>query len=1117
MYNCTYIMRKTFFFIFFCLNFSISGFCQDFQWARQIKGITYDYADFANGLAVDINENTYTVGSTDSPLFDLDPTVTGTEIIDNTIINNSFRGTYLIKTDKDGNYLWGLTFALYKGNFNGNDSGYDVKIGTDGNVYILLTLSELNTSLNVMDSFIKIIKISPTGNIISTTTIKQNYGFNSNMYVYSFDLDNQNNIFLSGWFVGNISINNNPSFNLNNANGIGNYLLKINNNGNFDWVKQFNIGDNSKSEVVVRPDGNINLLINKFNDYVLYNIDNNNNSIIWQKDFTNQTQRTFHISNNGIVILGKKNYYDTIDVDPSTSVLNISGFNTSFIIFLNLNGDLIDVKQFEKPTNGDIVFTAVTTDSDGNYFFGGQFKDTIDLDPSNNIFNLTSNGYDGEAFYLKLDSNRNFDSAFKLGDENPKLSPYNNCYFIEIKGIKIVNKNNYLMGDFMWTCDFDPSTTTQYTLETLNGVTINRDGFILKLGPCDDSKVVGDINQSFCSASNPTINSINPNSSSINWYDSINSTTPLSKTTPLLDNKKYYATRKNGNCPESTERLEITAHITSSPQALLTLNPVFCLSDNAKLADIQIVGQNIKWYANLTDATNLNITTLLENGITYYVSQNVNGCESTRTPIPVIIHNTAQPTLSTSPQTFCIQQNATLSSISITGQNIKWYDALTDGILLANTTPLQNNITYYASQTINGCESGKIPVLINIQNTATPTAISSQTFCANQNPTLNIVEISGTTIKWYDSSSLGNILSDTTPLQDGKTYYATQTVNGCESPTRFGVTITLILNLPANNYEELFCDDLNDGTETVNLSSYNSSIISNTTNYNFSYYNSLSGAENETTSSKITNFTNYKLVLGDNKIYVRVNSNTPCYAVAELKFTLFSKPIINIQDIVPICENNTITIDAGAGFDSYLWSNGATTQSITVANPGNFSVTVTNNYATISCSSTKNFTVKNSNKATINSIETKDWTDNANVITIFATGNGDYEYSNDGFNYQASNQFTGLNSGKYNVLVRDKNGCGTSTDEVYLLMFPRFFTPNGDGYNDNWKIKFSDIEAGLTVKIFDRYGKIIKILNTNTDSWDGTYDGTELPATDYWFVVTRSNGVEYKGHFSLKR
>ena len=482
----------------------------------------------------------------------------------------------------------------------------------------------------------------------------------------------------------------------------------------------------------------------------------------------------------------------------------------------------------------------------------------------------------------------------------------------------------------------------------------------------------------------------------------------------------------------------------------------------------------------------------------------------------VTINNKPLPTV-TSPQYFCIQQNTTINEIAITGQNIKWYDTSTNGNLLTNTTSLQSGITYYASQTINGCESSRTPILINIQNTAAPTATTPQSFCTSQNPTLNNLVVAGTTLKWYDATTAGNLLPISTPLQDGKTYYATQTLNDCENPTRLAVSVSLITSLPANNYSESFCDDLNDGTETVNLSNYNSDIISNN-NYNFSYYNSHSGAENETAADKISNITNYKLVLGDNNIYVRVNSNTPCYAVSELKLTLFSKPKIAIEDIVPICENKTISIDAGSGFDSYLWSNGVTNQSISVANPGNYWVTVTNDYGTISCSSTKNFVVKKSIKATINTIETKDWTDNDNVITVLTTVNGDFEYSIDGYNYQDSNQFTGLKSGQYTVSVRDKNGCGTTPpQEVYLLMFPKFFTPNGDGYNDTWKIKFSDIEQGLTVKIFDRYGKFIINLDSNTASWNGTYNGNNLPADDYWFVVTRANGKEYKGHFSLKR
>jgi hypothetical protein len=62
-------------------------------------------------------------------------------------------------------------------------------------------------------------------------------------------------------------------------------------------------------------------------------------------------------------------------------------------------------------------------------------------------------------------------------------------------------------------------------------------------------------------------------------------------------------------------------------------------------------------------------------------------------------------------------------------------------------------------------------------------------------------------------------------------YYASQTENGCESTTRLAVTIELINTLPASNYEELLCDDLNDGTETVNLNNYESNIISSNPNY----------------------------------------------------------------------------------------------------------------------------------------------------------------------------------------------------------------------------------------------------------------------------------------------
>ena len=84
---------------------------------------------------------------------------------------------------------------------------------------------------------------------------------------------------------------------------------------------------------------------------------------------------------------------------------------------------------------------------------------------------------------------------------------------------------------------------------------------------------------------------------------------------------------------------------------------------------------------------------------------------------------------------------------------------------------------------------------------------------------------------------------------------------------------------------------------------------------------------------------------------------------------------------------------------------------------------------------------------------------------------------------------------------------------VTIWQFPRFFTPNNDGFNDFWKIKTNKT---IIVDIFDRYGKLIKQLKTN-DNWDGTFNNAALPATDYWFVVYYNENKTFKSHFALKR
>ncbi len=89
---------------------------------------------------------------------------------------------------------------------------------------------------------------------------------------------------------------------------------------------------------------------------------------------------------------------------------------------------------------------------------------------------------------------------------------------------------------------------------------------------------------------------------------------------------------------------------------------------------------------------------------------------------------------------------------------------------------------------------------------------------------------------------------------------------------------------------------------------------------------------------------------------------------------------------------------------------------------------------------------------------------------------------------------------------------------AYVLDYPIFFTPNGDGYNDQWFIKNLDIDyPNAELYIFNRYGKLLKQLSASGNGWDGQIGNNQLPSDDYWFVLKLENGRTIKGHFALKR
>ena len=180
--------------------------------------------------------------------------------------------------------------------------------------------------------------------------------------------------------------------------------------------------------------------------------------------------------------------------------------------------------------------------------------------------------------------------------------------------------------------------------------------------------------------------------------------------------------------------------------------------------------------------------------------------------------------------------------------------------------------------------------------------------------------------------------------------------------------------------------------------------------------------------------------------------------------------------------------------------------------PGVYTYTV-NNAVCDSDSSTIEIVLKQLTPISDYQIEVTDF---KNTVEVQINSNLSYEYSLDGFYFQTGNVFRDLSGGDYTLFVREIDGCGILNTSFSILDYPRYFTPNGDGYNDYWKLKGST-EQDYSIQIFDRFGKLIKYLANPEDSWDGTFSGTPLPSNEYWFRIQFSDGTFKNGHITLKR
>ncbi|WP_395060608.1 choice-of-anchor L domain-containing protein [Flavobacterium sp.] len=478
---------------------------------------------------------------------------------------------------------------------------------------------------------------------------------------------------------------------------------------------------------------------------------------------------------------------------------------------------------------------------------------------------------------------------------------------------------------------------------------------------------------------------------------------------------------------------------------------------------------------------------------------------------------------------YCSGENITLNATQTGTNTYKWFKDGIDTGITSPTFPITDNtntavVEYSVEVTINGAciSKGKVkiqfatlPVLIN-QTLVQCDDNNDGSTIFNLNKLDNLIKNPNDTtlsvVMYYETIGGAAIPNPSRYSSIPKTIFA-EVANsfGCKSIAQVTLQIDNTVNLP---YLREKCDEVGvkDGKTTFDL---NAEITPNIApGLLVEYYATINNAIIQ--NSPLPN--NYPNVIpNEETIFARIVNGPDCNGIVEVTLKVnFLKPA-NFEDkTIGLCQGSSVFLNVDPVFSSYTWNNGDADFETEVFTAGNYSVEVTDANG---CKATKKFIVNLSAPATNIDALINDLTGNNNNITITYTDNGgDYEFSIDGKIYQDSPQFYNVLAGEYTISVRDKNGClPTPFKTIYVLDYPKFFTPNGDGINDTWVIKNIKTKPNSTINIFDRFGKLLKQIDSNSPGWNGTYNGINLPSGDYWFVLTLFNNKTVKSHFTLKR